>query len=158
MAVQAPSADSSATEEEIGRQFAALCFTTVRGKTRVLLITSRGTGRWIVPKGWKVEGATAAGSAAREAWEEAGVVGRIYDHCLGTYSYIKLDDKGPDLPCKAQIFPVKVLSLKGDFPERNQRRRKWFSLKKAAELVDEPELAEILRSFDPGTLPAAVKS
>ncbi|MCB1342680.1 MAG: NUDIX hydrolase [Pseudooceanicola sp.] len=155
--VEPPGVEAVA-DSDFRQQFAALCFSVTSGKTRVLLITSRGTGRWIVPKGWFVEGSTAAGSAAREAWEEAGVVGRIYDTCLGTYRYMKIEPKKADIPCRAQIFPVKVLSLKGDYPERHQRRRKWFSPKKAAELVDEPELAEILRRFDPGALQPLGKS
>ncbi|MFD2854828.1 NUDIX hydrolase [Seohaeicola zhoushanensis] len=158
MMVENPSPEISETAEDIGKQYAALCFSTTRGKTRVLLITSRGTGRWIVPKGWRVEGASAAGSAAREAWEEAGVIGRIYEQCLGTYTYLKYFEKAPDKICETQVFPVKVLSLKGEFPERGQRRRKWFSPKKAASLVQEPELAHILRTFDPRTLHPADKS
>lgn len=142
----------SIPEGDVRTQYAALCFDTSRGKTRVLLVTSRDTRRWIVPKGWPIKGATPAGSAAREAWEEAGVVGRLFDQCLGIYCYIKREDKGPDLPCAVTVYPVKVLSLKGDYPERRERRRKWFSLAKAAERVDEAELAQILRAFDPKAL------
>lgn len=146
------------TAEIPQQQFAALCFDTARGKTRVLLVTSRGTGRWIIPKGWPVDGATAAGSAAREAWEEAGVIGRTSDQCLGAYTYVKRMPKGRDQFCSALIYPVKVLSLRGDYPERRQRRRKWFTLKKAAGQVDEPELAQILRDFDPKTLQAGLEA
>ena len=134
-------------------QFAALCYRVKADRPEVLLITSRGTGRWIVPKGWPVAGMTPAASAEREAWEEAGVRGRFHDICLGLYSYIKIVEDGPDLPCAAMVYPVRVKTLARNYPERGQRKRKWFSPKKAAERVAEPELARILLDFDPAALP-----
>ena len=100
-----------------------------------------------------MHGRTPAASAAREAWEEAGVDGRGADFCLGLYSYLKLIGDGPDLPCVGLVYPVWVKSLARNFPERKQRKRKWFSSRKAAERVAEPELARILRDFDPAVVP-----
>lgn len=131
-------------------QFAALCYRQRNGKTEVLLVTSRGTGRWIVPKGWPMTGVTPSDAAAQEAWEEAGVKGVVDDTCLGLYSYLKIVEDGPDLPCVVMVYPIRVKTLARDFPERKERKRKWFSPKKAAERVAEPELARILRDFDPG--------
>lgn len=139
-------------KSDVRTQFAALCYRVVKGKTEVLLITSRRTGRWIVPKGWPMNGKTPAECAATEAWEEAGVVGRPQDRCLGLYSYTKVVAAKADLPCIAMIFPVRVKSMSAEYPEMAQRQRKWFSLRKAALLVGEPELSRILLDFDPKIL------
>lgn len=139
-------------KSDVRTQFAALCYRIEKGKAEVLLITSRRTGRWIVPKGWPMNGKTPAECAAQEAWEEAGVVGQPLDRCLGLYSYRKFVAQKTDIPCIAMIFPVKVKSLDAKYPEAAQRKRQWFTLRKAASLVTEPELASILRDFDPKLL------
>lgn len=130
-------------------QVAALCYRVRNGKPQILLATSRDTGRWIIPKGWPIDGKSASQSAEQEAWEEAGVEGRIYDDCLGQYSYMKTREKEPDLPCVVLVFPLKVKRLVSKFPERGQRRLQWMGRKKAARSVWEPELAQILREFNP---------
>jgi len=129
-------------------QFGALCYRLRDGKVEVLLITSRGTGRWIIPKGWPMDGETPAGSAAVEAFEEAGVEGKLSDRALGFYAYTKRN-RGDHLPCVVAVFPLKVQRLLKDFPERQQRRRKWFSQKKAASMVSEPDLSRLIKSFNP---------
>lgn len=136
---------------EVHGQCAALCWRIDRGRPRILLTTTRGTGRWILPKGWPIDGLSPAETAAREAWEEAGVQGRSRDLCLGLFSYCKATGSG-DMLCVAVVYPVKVKTLSRRFPEKGQRQRKWFSPKKAASRVQEPELARILREFDPGVL------
>jgi 8-oxo-dGTP pyrophosphatase MutT (NUDIX family) len=151
MIKQLPISITPACKSDMRSQFAALCYRIVKGKPEVLLVTSRRTGRWIVPKGWPMPGRTPAASAAGEAWEEAGVVGKAVDQCLGLFSYQKEHDGGW-LPCVALVYPVEVKSLARRFPERGQRRRKWLSPKKAAARVSEPELARILLDFDPGRL------
>lgn len=137
---------------DVRSQFAALCYKTHNDGVRVLLITSRRTGRWIVPKGWPTDGLTPAQSALKEAWEEAGVIGKPRDMCLGLFSYRKDFDGDLDLPCVAMIYPVKVKSLAQEFPEAGQRKRRWVSRRKAAQMVSEPELARILHDFDPRLL------
>ncbi|MEO1734474.1 MAG: NUDIX hydrolase, partial [Pseudomonadota bacterium] len=67
-------------------------------------------------------------------------------------SYLKEMDEGEDLPCVVMVYPVRVKSLARSYPERNERKRKWFTAKKAATRVLEPELARILRDFDPKLL------
>nr|WP_249139004.1 NUDIX hydrolase [Actibacterium sp. MT2.3-13A] len=129
-----------------------MCFRMVKDRPEVLMITSRDTGRWVIPKGWPIEGLSPPQSAAQEAWEEAGVEGKVYDRKLGVYSYAKGMDKGADLPCTVAVYPLKVKTLRDKFPERSERRRKWMSPKKAAQRVNEPELAEILENFDPRRL------
>lgn len=94
-------------------------------------------------------GKTPGNGALIEAWEEAGVKGKAFEQCIGIYSFIKkLEDKTA-LPCVAMVYPVKVSKLAKDFPEAGQRKRKWVSPKKAAKMVKEPELAQILKTFDP---------
>ncbi|WP_254448943.1 NUDIX hydrolase [Thalassococcus sp. S3] len=137
---------------DVRTQFAALCYRFSNNRTEVLLITTRRTGRWILPKGWPMDGMTPAASALQEAWEEAGVVGKGYDRCLGLFSYNKILDQTQTLPCVAMVYPVKVKSLAPRYPEFGQRRRKWFGLKKASQRVMEPELARIIRDFDPKAL------
>ncbi|WP_417726090.1 NUDIX hydrolase [Roseovarius sp.] len=137
---------------EIRTQFAALCFRMVRNKPEILLITSRGSGRWILPKGWPAPDRTPAEMALREAWEEAGVQGRVYDTCLGLYSYAKTIGNDRDLPCVGLVYPVRVKSQTAHFPEAGQRRLKWFRPKKAAAQVREPELTAIIRNFNPQKL------
>jgi len=135
-------------KREVRTQFGALCYRLRQDRPQVLLITSRGTGRWILPKGWPIDRASPAEAAMQEAWEEAGVEGRAMGNSLGIYSYVKLD-AGVRLACVVAVFPVMVRRLRDGYPEAKERRRKWYSLKKAAALVDEPELRQILRDFDP---------
>ncbi len=150
---QLPITVRASHKSDVRSQFAALCYRIVRDKPQILLVTSRKSKRWILPKGWPMDGLTPSQSAAQEAWEEAGVVGKAMDRCLGLYSYNKVLDPVGNFPCVALVYPIRVKSLLNDFPEKKQRRRKWFSPKKAAARVNEPELARILRDFDPRHLP-----
>lgn len=149
---QAPLSIGKASKRDVRTQFAALCYRKRKDETQILLVTSRGTGRWILPKGWPMDGMTPAGAAEQEAWEEAGVSGKLKNICVGLYSSVKLLDDGLEAPCVVAVFPLKVTSLADDFPEAGERRRKWFSPKKAASMVLEPELQHLLRSFDPRLL------
>jgi 8-oxo-dGTP pyrophosphatase MutT (NUDIX family) len=149
MIKQLPISLYGAQKSEVRTQFAALCYRTRADKVQILLVTSRGTKRWIVPKGWPMEGKTPAASAVQEAWEEAGVTGRADGNCLGVYSYEKAIGEGDGLPCLAMLYPVAVKTLAKKFPEVGQRRRRWVSRKKAAQLVAEPELSRLILDFDP---------
>lgn len=119
------------------RQIAALCWRKKRGGIEVLLITSRETGRWVIPKGWPMDGRASHEAAAIEAWEEAGVQGEVATTSLGIFSYQKLYPSKPAIICDVEVFPLRVGKLISDFPEQSQRRRKWFSTKKAAKSVNE---------------------
>ena len=138
---------------EMRSQLAALCWRMHRGRVEVLLITSRDTGRWIIPKGWPMEGFTQSEAAAREAWEEAGVEGRVTTEPLGFYTYDKVLKNG-SIALVVAVYPLRVARLADRFPERKQRRRKWFPAGKAARKVAEPELRRLLASVgeDPGLL------
>ncbi len=144
---QSPIAITHEKRREVRTQFGALCWRIRDNKVQVLLVTSRGTGRWIIPKGWPVDGATPAEAAATEAFEEAGATGEIGTRCQGIYSYTKSGGDDGDLPCVVAVFPLKVQKTRRKYPEARERRRKWFSRKKAAARVDEPELAEIIQHF-----------
>lgn len=152
MGHQLPLSIRAGRKTDMRTQFSALCFRIVRDKPKVLLVTSRGSKRWILPKGWPEPALTPAECAAKEAWEEAGVKGRVYDLCLGVYSYEKQYDKASTLPCVALVYPIKVKSVAAIYPETGQRQRKWVGMKRAASMVSEPELSEILRKFDPRIL------
>ena len=146
---QLPIAVPSDDKTNVRTQFAALCWKIVDHKVRILIITSRGSGRWIIPKGWPLDGQTPAEAALCEAWEEAGVTGKAGRRPLGLYSYMKFISGQPDLPCVAMVYSVQVKSRAKVFPEAGQRKIKWVSRKRAARLVDEPELSRIILDFDP---------
>lgn len=123
-------------------QVGALCMDPQTGQ--VLLVTSRGTGRWIIPKGWPMEGRSLPGAAAREAWEEAGVEGRVGHEEIGRYTYEKDQDSGFAVPVEVRVFPLHVIRSAGEFPESEERRRRWFDPAEAARMVVEPGLKRIL--------------
>jgi 8-oxo-dGTP pyrophosphatase MutT (NUDIX family) len=155
--LQTPLRLGASAKSESRTQFGALCFRrtkTNKAGVEVLLVSSRDTGRWIIPKGWPMDRETPAAAAAMEAWEEAGVRGRVYDTCIGHYSYHKWIDEELSLPVIVAVFPVEVLRVDDDFPEAGQRKRKWLSPKKAARRVSEPELRHLLSRFDVAALRA----
>ena len=114
------------------------------GKLRVLLITSRETRRWVMPKGWPMDGKKPWRAAEIEALEEAGVEGTMSREPIGTYDYKKKLENGERTKCRVKLYPMHVTGTKKKWPERHQRTRKWFSVRGAARAVDEPELVAIL--------------
>ena len=130
-------------------QFGALCYRITDGKVQILLITSRRTKRWILPKGWPENNMTPGKSAANEALEEAGVTGKLKERPLGVYCYEKRVGDGEYYPCIVTIYALKVKNILEDYSEKSERQRKWFSRKVAAKKVLEPDLAQLLKSFDP---------
>jgi len=129
-------------------QFAALCYRIKDNKVQICLVTSRRSKRWIVPKGWPMDGETPMDAAATEAFEEAGVRGKIHARPAGVFSYYKVRSED-ELPCLAVVYPLKVKKVLKDWPERKERTRKWLSRKKAAALVSDPELSTIILNFKP---------
>lgn len=128
-------------------QHGALCYKLTRKGVLVLLVTSRDTGRWLLPKGWPNEGLTPAQSAAREARDEGGVEGVVWDECLGLIRYEKFVPGQPPLACIVAVFPLRVQALAPRYREKHQRRRKWLTPEQAAALVQEPDAAELLLAF-----------
>ena len=146
----------SAGKRDMRTQFGALCWRPRKTGFEVLLITTRRTGRWAIPKGWPMDGLTPVEAAREEAWEEAGVRGKTSDLCLGVFTYTKILDDGNEdsLPCMVAVFPMKVTATADTWPESDARKRKWFTPKKAALRIREPELQRILLTFNPARLAA----
>jgi 8-oxo-dGTP pyrophosphatase MutT (NUDIX family) len=130
-------------------QFAALPYRRSTDDTglEVMLITSRDTGRWVVPKGWPSEREAAWDCAAREAREEAGLVGDIHKRPVGSYHYKKLLDSGLPVWCTVEVFALAVAGRLESWPEQSERVGRWFSLDDAANAVDEPELGDLIREL-----------
>ncbi len=127
-------------------QVAALCYRGNGSDMEVLLVTSRDTGRWIIPKGWPITGLQTSEAALQEAWEEAGVVdSKANPHPIGTYTYDKVMHAGLPVPVETLVYPVNVKRLSPEFPEASERERRWVSPDAAADLVKESELKEIFR-------------
>ena len=136
---------------EVRTQFAALCFRLRNDNVEICIITSRRTGRWILPKGWPMHKQTPAQAAATEAWEEAGLTGKAYDTCLGVYTYQKYRKK-QSFPVITLVYPMKITNVHSDWPEAHERRRRWVSPAKAADKINEPELKRIIASFTPALI------
>ncbi len=129
-------------------QFAALCYDRTGPHKKILLITSRGTGRWILPKGWPIDGMDSASAALQEAWEEAGVrQGHPSQEPIGSYGYDKTLRGDWSIPVTTLVYPVHVTDLAEDYPEAHSRQRKWVRPAEAAMMVNEPELKDILATF-----------
>ena len=118
------------------------------GAIEVMLVTSRETRRWIIPKGWPIAGAKPHASAAREALEEAGVVGRADADTIGTYRYTKRLKNGAEARCKVAVFPLEVKAQRKRWREKGERKARWFDLAKAVRVVQEPGLRRLLRKLD----------
>jgi len=130
------------------KQVAAVCYKGKGKNRKVLVITSRETKRWIIPKGWPIDGLGPDAAAAQEAWEEAGVKPAVVKpDSIGTYDYDKRLKNGDIVPCATQVFAIEVSKLEDEFPEVDERTRKWVDSDEAAELVDEPGLKAILEKF-----------
>jgi len=129
------------------KQIGALPLRWDRGKLRILLVTSRGTKRWVVPKGWEMKGVKPWRAAEIEALEEAGIVGKIRKKPVGRYRYRKAMPRGNAIRCQVTLYPLLVTAQKNRWKEASQRKRQWFSLKKAAKRVQEADLADLLRDL-----------
>jgi 8-oxo-dGTP pyrophosphatase MutT (NUDIX family) len=129
-------------------QFAALPWRiSDYGTRQVMLLTSRGTRRWVIPKGWPMKKRKPAEVARQEAYEEAGLIGKIVGkRPVGDFHYAKRLAKGEVL-CQVQVFSFRVERQLEDWPEKAQRETKWFDAEEAAEMVEEGGLAEIIRRF-----------
>ena len=131
-------------------QFAALPWRrSAAGDVEVLLITSRETRRWVIPKGWPSRGSSSAQSAAREAFEEAGVLGKIGKRPLGAFSYDKRLKSNRLQHVRVAVFGLQVEREMANYPELGQREKLWLPAAEAARRVDEPELMVLLATFKP---------
>ena len=127
-------------------QYAALPWRRVKGEIEILLITTRNTRRWIVPKGWPVEGCSPGECAAHEALEEAGVSGVISD-MIGSFRHDKRRKSGELAVCEVQVFGLEVLRRQRSWPEKRARETCWCTVAEAVARVDEPGLGELIKNF-----------
>lgn len=130
------------------RQVAALPWRLTDDGRQILMITSRETRRWVIPKGGRMVGKTDPEAAAQEAMEEAGVRGEMDPTSIGVFRYAKGLKDGGVRQCVVSVYPLQVLVQLGAWPEAHQRERRWMSLSEAADLVHEPDLAALIRDFD----------
>jgi 8-oxo-dGTP pyrophosphatase MutT (NUDIX family) len=130
-------------------QIAALCYRkTKQGEVEFLLVTSRETKRWILPKGWVMKNKSGVQAAIREAWEEAGVADVIETkEPIGFYLYQKILKSGITYKIRTSVYPLLVKKIEGKYPEAHQRERKWCSLGEAVELIGEPDLARLISNI-----------
>lgn len=138
------------------QQYGALCFRYGNGgsETRhpeieILVVTTRDSGRWIIPRGWPMKKKKPHEAAAIEAWEEAGVRGTVSKHPVGRYTYLKELDDGDVAPCIVDIFQIEVEHIQVQFRETGQRVLDWVSPDEAARRVRELELKSLLVDFRP---------
>lgn len=121
--------------------------------TEILLITSRETGRWVVPKGNPMIGKAGHEAAVIEAEEEAGVRGVASPISLGHFGYIKRLAGQADEECQVELFALNVLEMLEWWKEMKERERRWFSAAEAAVAVDEADLGELIHRFGQGMGP-----
>lgn len=117
------------------------------GTWQVMLVTSRESQRWVVPKGWPWVNLPDHEAAAEEAWEEAGIRGVVHDTPLGTFAYEKRRADKVLVPVTVVAYLLVVQEEENDWPERHERRRAWFSPDDAAAAVAESDLKSILRGL-----------
>lgn len=128
-------------------QVAALPWRLKGDDVEVMLVTSRGTGRWVLPKGWPESAEKLCDAAAREAAEEAGLSGGVSEFEAGRFYYEKVLPSGLEWHCEVHVFPLEVDQVADKWPEMKKRKRRWFRAEDAAKLVAEPDLAELIARF-----------
>ena len=131
------------------QQYAALCYRSKKKQSgvEVLLLTSRDTGRWVIPKGWPMEGKKAHSVAEQEAYEEAGVRGKAEKEHFGFFHYEKKLRNGIKVLCQVQVHLLEVTDLAKNFPEKESRKLEWVSPEEAVQRVNEPELKQLFAAF-----------
>ena len=127
------------------KQVAALPVVETEEGPLVLLITTRGRGRWTIPKGWPKSGTSDRAMAAKEAAEEAGVTGKIGKAPIGSFAYTKRLHFYSWVQCVVDVFMLRVKTHELDWQEKDARKVRWASPDEAAALVSDPELASLLR-------------
>jgi 8-oxo-dGTP pyrophosphatase MutT (NUDIX family) len=126
---------------------AALPWRAGKNGLEILLISSRETKRWVIPKGWPMLGRKPHVAAAREALEEAGVIGKTLKTSVGSFHYVKNLRNGDAILCRVEVFAMQVERQRKSWLERDQRITRWFPADEAASLVREPELSTLIRDF-----------
>lgn len=129
-------------------QVGALCVREGKSGREVLLVKS-SRGRWIIPKGWPMDGHTDAEAAKLEAWEEAGVQkGKVTNVPVGGYVTEKRFDDGRTAPCHVDVYRIDVKAMTKTYPEADMRQRQWMPSSKAAKKVDDAGLKALLEVLE----------
>jgi 8-oxo-dGTP pyrophosphatase MutT (NUDIX family) len=138
----------AADDSRVLQQYGALPFSiTEEAGIRVLLVTTRGRREWIIPKGWPIRNLTAAATAAREAYEEAGLVGTVVgDEPFGCFRYEKPRNSRRVAIFEVSVFLFAVERQLRKWPEKSERETRWFALEEASTLVGPAGLADLLRT------------
>ena len=133
----------------VRQQFGVLPYReTTKAGLKILLVTSRETSRWVIPKGWPIKGLKPAASGAREAYEEAGVRGTTRSRALDSFLYDKRTlEKHTTVPCEVTVYPMQVTRQETTWPEKAERKRFWFSPMTAIGAVSENGLKAIIGDF-----------
>jgi 8-oxo-dGTP pyrophosphatase MutT (NUDIX family) len=156
MKATAPSGRKTVARPRPRAQCAALPY-RLSPELEILLVTSRETGRWVIPKGWPKKSKSRRETAALEAVEEAGVEGRIARKSCGVYGYVKFLRSGEGQACRVSVFPLEVAVQRDAWREQDQRTARWFAWEEAAAAVLEPDLAKLIRKFACGLGAAGTK-
>jgi 8-oxo-dGTP pyrophosphatase MutT (NUDIX family) len=127
-------------------QYAALPY-RLSPDLEILLVTSRETGRWVIPKGWPIRSKSRRQVAALEALEEAGVEGKLAKEPLGEFDYLKGLKSGESQACRVTVFALEVATQRDAWREQAQRSAQWFEWNAAAAAVLEPGLRRIILDF-----------
>ena len=128
-------------------QYAALPWRKTARGLEFLLITTRTTRRWIVPKGWPLKNLTPAECVAYEALEEAGVIGTVARRALGTFIYDKRQKSGKLVPCRVRVFPMEVVTQRRKWVERDVRKLRWCTCAEEIVLLSDAGLQRLVAKF-----------
>lgn len=134
--------EHSPVPEYFYRQSGAIPYRVKDGKLQIMLITSTRKKKWIIPKGVIEPYMSPQESAAQEAYEEAGIFGRVWDEPVGRYETDKWGDT-----CNVTVFPMLVTKVYKDWPEEDQRKRKWMSADEAYEKAGRKEIRKMIKKF-----------
>jgi 8-oxo-dGTP pyrophosphatase MutT (NUDIX family) len=129
------------------RQVAALPWRRGLEGIEVLLITSRETRRWVIPKGWPHKNEPGTIAVAREALEETGAGGRVDETPLGEYRYVKINKSGRQRRVRVSVYPLEVVQEHAEWPEMAVREKLWTTVAEASSMVEEPELRTLIARF-----------
>ena len=133
-------------KEKIVEQSGVIAYGLNEGNLSLVLITSKSTKRWVVPKGHIEPNLTAKESAEQEAFEEAGIEGVVSDVTVGSYDYTKHDKEDSNI-YRVSLFPMEIQRLHNDWPEANLRARQWMTIPQAVNAVNEETLKLLLKNF-----------
>jgi 8-oxo-dGTP pyrophosphatase MutT (NUDIX family) len=125
------------------RQAGAIPYTVVQGEVVFLLITSRGSGRWIFPKGDQIQGLEPWDAAAQEAMEEAGIEGEVDPRPLGVYRTFKTLAIRRRV-IEVELYPLRVTRQFDDWPEKSHRHRHWAILPETKRLLSDQQIAQMV--------------